>query len=472
MSSKFRPPLDLAPQDALEHDAVGEAIYAHLGRLPLGSVIAVQGSWGRGKTDMVARVFQMAADAAAEGQAPQPLWLNPWQYGQPDLISPLVVELVSRLAPQIRQRSLVARRAAMTLLRAASAMVFKAVGVITPLGGVLEAAAAPVDDLIKELFGETSGQEVVDRDPVAAMAQRFSELVDEYIAQCPGTAQPLVICVDDLDRCLPDHQIAMLEAIYFLTSTRPQAAFLVALDPTLVQQAAITHYRTEGFDSNQYLDKLFDLRITLRSLNDNDLHKLIEGQITRDVFIDGQDRLILNRIEETFGPVYNDILSTLGKVCRLPELRNPRTIRRITDRIYLFSCSKEAVALAVDREGTPLMQAIVVWCVLIERWPAVRSELQAASLRFTWRELLQRIHRHYTKIVGNQEGEEELADLPPDIASRIPRIERHPDILGFVGFILGFSHYEEEAGRDPMRFRGDLVDLLAEVDRAMTAAGL
>jgi hypothetical protein len=472
MTSISRPPLDVAPQDALGQHAIGEAIYAHIGRLPLGSVIAVQGSWGRGKTDTVARIFQMATDTAAEGRAPQPLWLNPWQYGQPDLISPLVVELVSRLAPEIRQRSLVARRAAITLLRAGSAMVIKAVGVITPLGGVLEAATAPIDDFIKELFGETSRQEKThDRDPVAAMAERFSELVDEYIAQCPGTTQPLVVCVDDLDRCLPDHQIAMLEAIHFLTSTRPRAAFIVALDPTLVRQAAITHYHTEGFDTDQYLDKLFDLRITLRSLNDNDLHQLVEAQITRSVFAGGRQRPILNIIEETFGPVHSDMLSTLGKVSRLPELRNPRIIRRITDRIYLFSCSKEAIALAAEREGAPLIQAIVVWCILTERWPVVRIQLQAAGKGFTWPDLIRRAHNYYNEKVG-LEPQKKAEPLPAEIAARIPVIERSPDVRGFLGYVLNFSEIEEEEGRDPGRFQGSLVDLLADVDRAMTAAGL
>jgi hypothetical protein len=464
-----RPPLDLAAQDALEHHAIGEAIYAHIGRLPLGSVIAVQGSWGRGKTDVVARIFHTAVDAAAEGHAPYPLWLNPWQYGQPDLISPLVVELVTRLTPQTRSRSIAARRAAVTLLRAASAMIIKAVGVVTPLGGVLDAATAPVDDLIKELFGEASGQEAQDRDPVAAMAQRFGELVDEYLAQCSGAAQPLVICVDDLDRCLPDHQIAMLEAIHFLTSTRARAAFLVALDPTLVQQAAITHYRTAGFDSDQYLDKLFDLRVTLRSLDNDDLLRLIDGDIARDVFIQGQRKSILETIERTFGLVHNDILSTLTQICRLPELRNPRVIRRIVDRIYLFSCSEEAVVLASTRADTPLVQAIVAWCSLIERWPAVRSQLQAVAARYSWPELLKNLFEYYK---FKREGKDASGILTPDFVSRIPTVERHPDLSAFLHFLLNFSRYEMEEGRDPARYDERLVDLLSDVDKAMTAAGL
>ena len=47
--------LDLPP-DALGHDDLARAIIYKAVHLPPGSVIAVQGSWGRGKTDVLARV--------------------------------------------------------------------------------------------------------------------------------------------------------------------------------------------------------------------------------------------------------------------------------------------------------------------------------------------------------------------------------------------------------------------------------
>jgi hypothetical protein len=91
-----------------------------------------------------------------------------------------------------------------------------------------------LDDLIEELFEGAEGRVGVDLDPVEAMAGRFRELVDEYLALLDRKGA-LFVCIDDVDRCLPDHQIAMLEAIHFLTAAGARAYFLVALDPRLVQ---------------------------------------------------------------------------------------------------------------------------------------------------------------------------------------------------------------------------------------------
>jgi KAP family P-loop domain len=285
-----------AARDALGHDGVAAAIAGHVTRLAAGSVIAVHGPWGRGKTDVVSRVFELFEQDPA---APEPLWIDPWQYGRPDLIQPLVLALLSRMRDQEPKDRDRLRKAAVTLLHAGNAMMFKAVSVLVPFGAIAGAAQPAVDTLIdRALAGGDSPQPDADADPVHTMALRFYELVDEVLAQpspegTPGRdaarrpTKPLLICIDDLDRCLPDHQIAMLEAIHFLTSAGANCSFLVALDPVLVRQAAITHYQTDGFDSNQYLDKLFHLRVNLTALAPGRIGMLVDAELAGPASRDG-----------------------------------------------------------------------------------------------------------------------------------------------------------------------------------------
>src|SRR5262245_32787141 len=91
-----------ASSDALRHREVAGAVIRHMDALPLGSVISIQGSWGRGKTDVLARAYVELQERARREGHPAPLWLNPWQYGTPDLIRPVVVNLLSRLRPEQR----------------------------------------------------------------------------------------------------------------------------------------------------------------------------------------------------------------------------------------------------------------------------------------------------------------------------------------------------------------------------------
>jgi hypothetical protein len=90
----------------------------------------------------------------------------------------------------------------------------------------MDAAQEPIDQLIDRALEGDNRRPDADADPVHEMAVRFRELVDVVLSQPDSSrdsatgqpGKPLLICIGDLDRCLPDHQIAMLEAMHFLTS--------------------------------------------------------------------------------------------------------------------------------------------------------------------------------------------------------------------------------------------------------------
>ena len=44
------------------------------------------------------------------------------------------------------------------------------------------------------------------------------------------------------------------ESIHFLTSANANCHFLIAVDPQLVEQAAVSHYKVRSFDTEQFLD--------------------------------------------------------------------------------------------------------------------------------------------------------------------------------------------------------------------------
>ena len=418
--------------DALAHVDMANSVMRHMRYLPPGSVIAVQGSWGRGKTDILERVYFATAERAKEQESVPPLWLNPWQYGTPDLITPIVAQLLGRLPPDQRKRSAKLRQAAKTLLRAGNAMAFKALSIVAPMGSVIEAGSGPVDEFIVEMFDKAEEGEASDLDPISAMAQRFRELVDQYLGNIAHPDAQLLICVDDLDRCLPDHQIAMLEAIYFLTGARAKVSFLVALDPTLVQQAAVTHYRTPGFDTNQYLDKLFDLRLTLRALVVQDIQSLIELQLNRSVTIPNERTLTLSEaLQATLKAEPESIRYAFGELSRFPELCNPRLITRIFDRLYLLG---QAVDEQVDIDLGVMLDATVAWCAIAERWPSLRYLLQAIDHEL-WEHFLQNFQIYYgdedDKHMSNYRT---FVDESGHLLSRLPSAERNPDVGAFLRY--------------------------------------
>ena len=342
------------PADALGHEAVAARLVAQTEQLPAGSVIAVQAPWGRGKTDVLARVERVVRENKIV------VSINPWQYGDADLLTPLVLALIELIPPPKRSSTKALRRIAETILRAGVNFGLKAAAPTVPLFGV---AAGAVDKLLGGLFKALDTQAdanaddgAPDADPVAMMGKRFRELVDALIVarELPGGTQ-LLVCVDDIDRCLPDRQVALLEAIRFLISSGASATFLIALDPTLARQAIKTHYNTDAFDPDRYLDKMFDLRVNLPAVGKR-LGELLHGHFERRVKIqewEGPLAALLallvapkaetpveshQHVKDAQAALHHGALKALV----VPSFQSPRVVRRIFDRLLLLGAPRSA----------------------------------------------------------------------------------------------------------------------------------
>jgi hypothetical protein len=415
--------------DALQHDVLASEIAGHIVNLPAGSVISVQGPWGRGKTDVVTRVFNLYS--AESG--PEPIWIDPWQYGRPDLIYPIVVELLSRMRGRSGNGDRL-RAIASTLLHAGNAMVFKAVSVFVPFGSIVDAGQEPVDQLIDRALEGDSRRPDGDADPVHEMAVRFRDLVDVVLsahdpARDPVTgasSKPLLICVDDLDRCLPDHQIAMLEAMHFLTSADANCVFLVAIDPALVQQAAFTHYRTDALDINQYLDKLFQLRLNLTALRPAQIEELVTAEFTPDAVELLQDGLDARPAA---------VKAAFSRVFFVPELTNPRLVHRVFTRLRLVAAANLRAGRA-ELRASDTLDPLVAWCAIAERWPQLRQLLQA-SRHDQWHANINAVCGHYGYWEGpwatrDEKAKTVLLEEAASIISRLPGRIKQPDLGDFL----------------------------------------
>jgi hypothetical protein len=476
-----------AAYDALEHDKLARAIVYHIENMLPGSVIAVQGAWGRGKTDVVDRVYRLFE--AADG--PAPIWIDPWQYGRPDLIQPVVVELLRRSAGSPRDKRERIRQTAKTLLLASNAMAFKAVSVFVPFGSIIDPAKEPVDDLIKRALGGEGSPADAEADPVHEMAEKFRELVEDTVSgstvsgstvsgstvsgstvsgstvsgstvsgSTGDTGGRLLICVDDLDRCLPDNQIAMLEAIHFLTSARANCVFLIAIDPFLVQQAAVAHYRTSSIDINQYLDKLFQLRLNLRSLLPRQIGELVKAELGNE------------KVREQLGGGLHvrpaAVQVAFSQVFDLPELTNPRLVHRTFERLRLAAAANVGIqSPAIQGEGA--LVPLVTWCAIAERWPQLRQLLQAASDDLgTWYANIKAIRWHYDCWPGTGDKNKDEAEKEKFLAQaasiidRLPGRRQQPDLGKFLS--ERFFADESSARRQLPLFR--------EIDAALVSMGL
>lgn len=449
------------PQDCLGHEGIGRSILERAAILPAGSMISVQGPWGRGKTDVLARVAAASfTETPAHSIFLPAIWINPWQYGTPDLLSPVVIALLKRIKPAHRTGKKALWKAAESIIKAGLSFGLKATALTVPGGQIYEAAAKEAKSLLEGLFEarELDDDSTPDPDPVSEMGHRFAELVQQLITHenRESTAR-LLICVDDLDRCLPHRQVALLEALRFLVSAGASATVLVALDPTLARQSVIAHYGTSAFDPDRYLDKMFDLRLTLPSISEDMLRTLIQRQIDlgRESAFPGQLGL------------FADLEDAAVDALFLPEFRNPRMLSRIFSRFHLLARSGLPPDLKVGKDDKWLW---VLWLALIERRPELRAALQDAGSRMTGR--FEDIFKAYGSVfdpdLATPAERKHLANYMRGIG--MPDPDEAPDLTGVFQWIVGHrpSHRADKV-RENMEQVGKI---FSDLDRVLVQAGL
>jgi len=455
--------------DGIAHETFAKSVASYIPAMPMGCAVALQGTWGRGKTDILARVAAAtySKEKCPEGIARNAIWINPWRYGTTDLLSPLVIQLIGRLPKGLITSSsgLALREAAETVVLGGISFGMKAASTFVAGAGLLGELEPHVSKvlggLVKTAKKDSQSQKgrQPDRDPVDAMAVRFRELVEKVLSEVAASnRERLLICVDDLDRCLPDRQIAFLEAIRFLIASDARATFLIALDPTLVRSALAAHYQTQDFDPDRYLEKMFDLRLTLPAVSPPDLAKIFMCVLRDEVVVDGKTIAKEELLKWLFGDQMGAVVSNLSVWLSVPDLRNPRILSRIVRRLELLARSR-GPGHPINFTNQDEIGLFIAWLGIAERWPQIRLAAQDAGDQFVKRFAL--IRGYYITRDGSAREttmQQASDDGSAGVIGTLPKYDSSPQLVQHLRAIG--------------KFNGDAGGVFYEHDKILLKAGL
>ncbi|HCF4825343.1 TPA: NTPase KAP, partial [Pseudomonas aeruginosa] len=249
------------------------------------------------------------------------------------------------------------------------------------LGNIAKEAKEQAGGLLRPKKNKSPPQQI------NAFRTEYGQILDEL-------GKPLVVVIDNLDRCLPTNAIHTLEAIrlfLFLTNT----AFVIAADEEMIRSSVADYFKGAS-DRHQidYLDKLIQVPIRvpkagvreIRSylfmlyaidhrLPTDKLEKLRSGleealqQSWKDDPITRQDALILTGESED-----GDLARAFSRADRIaPVLANspiihgnPRIVKRLLNVVKMRS-------QIAKRRSMPLDEAIITKLVIFERCVGVKA---------------------------------------------------------------------------------------------------
>ncbi|MFB2866274.1 P-loop NTPase fold protein [Aeromonas sp. MdU4] len=243
-----------------------------------GFVLNLNGSWGTGKTEFLKRFYIELMD-----RGHPTIYIDAWEsdFSQ----EPLTVVASELLSQLERLMDGAISDGEITKVKSALGKALK--GTLVGLAGIASA---------KLLNDSAIGMEAINKLLDEAPQNITKQLAEDYQSQIEainttrealgalaeslqtvnGSALPVIVLIDELDRCRPTYAIEMLEVIkhFFLIKN---FVFVIATDTDQLCHS-ITSVYGDKFDSSQYLKRFFHRKSTLSTPNINEYIDVYEAE--------------------------------------------------------------------------------------------------------------------------------------------------------------------------------------------------
>lgn len=226
--------------------------------------IGVYATWGYGKTSLL-RQAKCLIEGDPNHADVVTVWFNAWQFERDDHpMVPLVATLVHALERQRRENATATDHVKAGWLNLSRMLRAIAYGFSAKTKvGVPGFAEVEAGFVAKEMI-DREGVLAVQGDPLLDRSIYYSafELLEKTTG--PGISPPrIVVFIDDLDRCLPESALHLLESIKLVLAQKG-FVFVLALDHQIVESYLTQRYRdkfgaVDYAAGVPYLDKMVQL---------------------------------------------------------------------------------------------------------------------------------------------------------------------------------------------------------------------
>ena len=220
--------------------------------------VSLEGEWGYGKTSVVNLVKK-----ATSNLKPKPVIIeyNPWLAGKAEaLIQDFLVQFSSQLnIPDRPKEALKVARELLTYSNLFNAMKF--------IPGV-EPWASTVQGVFKVVGGATKKISKLKELDLIGRKNKIKQILTSL-------NQSIVVIIDDIDRLTPDEAYQIVRLVKAVADF-PGTSFLLCFDPEYLAGALEKHGIKK---SDQYVDKVIQLRVPLPLITYRDMQKLSDIEL-------------------------------------------------------------------------------------------------------------------------------------------------------------------------------------------------
>ncbi len=355
--------------------------------------IGIYGDWGTGKTSFMRQLEKRLQEGGGEPR-PVPVWFNPWRYQKEEhLIIPFLKTMETALereakVDRVLRKTLLAAAKKIGRVAAAIAYGLKADFKLGPVGIEFEAAKAVKREEELDERAATAAEKLS-----TGLSSLYYDVLNELegAVKVKGTdteAFRIVAFIDDLDRCLPEKAVELLEAMKTFFDLSGYL-FVIGVSPKVVEKGIRHRYRFLKSAENDadhgepairpedYLDKIIQMPLALPPIEGGRKEKYIKSLLGKsDNFIATAPLALMVACVGDNPRRVKRFVNLLAFTARLAETVKDAIL---ADALYPWEipAHKELIA----KHFVPLQY--VKWCLLVFCYPEEHHRIKG-----NWRHLV------------------------------------------------------------------------------------
>lgn len=229
--------------------------------------IAINGDWGSGKSFVLGMIEEQLSQKAENIVIKYDAWENSF-YSDP------LIAILSCIIDGIEDESHLSF--GKENIKNAAKAVIDTGAELSPKIKKLRIVIQGLINAIKSFQCQIDTTNLAEFKSYKKLLNETKELLDKItLSEDGGSQSKLIILVDEIDRCLPDVQLKILERFHHLFDVK-NCAVIVTMNQNSVAQTVRTIYGVDGYE---YLQKFFDFTFSLRTSANEYFRNLLDDYV-------------------------------------------------------------------------------------------------------------------------------------------------------------------------------------------------
>ncbi|ORJ60301.1 KAP family NTPase [Geothermobacter hydrogeniphilus] len=249
------------------------------------SPLVIDGSWGSGKTEFCKKLIHLIEDGES---SLRPIYVDAFKADHADEPLMTLMAAVLNALPEAEREPLIKKAlpaikfGVKTALKAGTSWLLKqdAADVVKDFKDEVKKAG---DELINHAVESVLKDHVAAEQNITALQTALAELAKDA---------PIVLFIDELDRCRPDFAVNMLENIKHVFDVDGVQFVLITNFDQL--RSSINHCYGNGLDAQRYLDKFVQFSLSLSDTHKPGGNQAILASTTHFINLVGKSELLDN----------------------------------------------------------------------------------------------------------------------------------------------------------------------------------